>query len=296
VPSRAVGVLACLMLLPFVLAGCRGAPAATGTVGRSIDVGGLSRTYLLHVPPGLNGPAPLVVMLHGGFGSAAQAEQSYGWDALADAQHVVVAYPDGLNRAWNTGGGCCGRPAADNVDDVGFVTAMVAAVEREVPVDPARLFATGISNGGIMAYTLACRTTLFAAIGPVAATQLGDCPSPAPVSVVHVHGTADKAIPYGGGRGQGVAHIDGPGAPEVISSWRTVDRCGEPTTSVAGAVTTSVADCADGRAVELVTVAGAGHGWPGSTRKPGVERLLGLDPPAPAPDTTALVWQFFSAH
>ena len=76
-------------------------------------------------------------MLHGGFGSGAQAERSYGWDSQADSAGFVVAYPDGLRKAWNTGGGCCGRPGVDNVDDVAFIKAMVAAIERQIPIDPA---------------------------------------------------------------------------------------------------------------------------------------------------------------
>lgn len=119
---------------------------------------------MLYVPDGLPAQAPLVVMLHGGFGSAAQAERAYGWDRLADTAKFAVAYPDGLGRAWNAGGGCCGRSAADGVDDVGFVAAAVSDIARQVDVDPKRVYATGISNGGMMTYALACRTALFAAI------------------------------------------------------------------------------------------------------------------------------------
>ena len=134
-------------------------------------------------------------MLHGGFGSAAQAERSYHWDAEADRGHFVVAYPDGLDRAWNTGGGCCGVPGRTGADDIGFITAMVSAIERQMPIDPRRVYATGISNGGIMAYTLACHTAIFAAIGPDSATELGSCPDPATASVIAIHGTADRTSP-----------------------------------------------------------------------------------------------------
>jgi len=139
--------------------------------------------------------------------------------AEADSGHFVVAYPDGLDRAWNTGGGCCGTPGRTNVDDIGFITAMVSAIEHQIPVNPNRVYATGISNGGIMAYTLACHTTIFAAIGPDSATELGSCPAPAPLSVIHIHGTADKNIPYQGGEGDGVAHIDGPAIPALNARW-----------------------------------------------------------------------------
>ena len=85
-----------------------------------------------------------------------------------------------------------------------------------------------------MAYTLACRTAIFAAIGPDSATELGDCPEPAPVSVIHIHGTADKNIPYNGGEGDGVAHIDGPSVPALNARWRAIDHCRPPVATTAG--------------------------------------------------------------
>lgn len=261
---------------------------------RTVSVAGVERSYRLYRPRGLSGPVPLVLMLHGGFGSGEQAQRAYGWDAEADAGHFVVAYPDGLNRAWNTGGGCCGSPARDGVDDVGFLTEVVADVGRSMPVDPARVYATGISNGGIMAYTLACATKVFAAIGPDSATQLGDCPHPAPVSVIHVHGTADHNIPYDGDPGQGVARIDGPPVAEVSARWRAIDECAAPTVTVAGPVTRSIAACAQGRTVELITIDGAGHQWPGAAGTSG--RVTGIDPPSQALNATHEIWQFFAAH
>lgn len=297
-PLALLGLLAAL-----ALGGCgpaRDQPAApavpTGRSTQTITVDGRTRTFHLYVPTAPSSPAPLVVMLHGGFGTGTQAEKSYHWDERADQDHFVVAYPDGVVRAWNTGGGCCGQPAADNVDDVAFLTDMIATIQRQIPVDPHRIYATGISNGAIMAYTLACRTTLLAAIGPDSGTQLGGCASPAPLSVIHVHGTADENIPYHGGTGSGVAHIDGPPVPQVNAYWRQVDSCSAPQAGTSGAVTTSIASCPSGRAVELITIAGAGHQWPGAVSDPLTQRILGLDPPSTALDATATIWQFFAAH
>jgi polyhydroxybutyrate depolymerase len=302
-----LSMMAGALLAVTALAGCSAAarPAAdpppgpvlaAGSSTHSIEVGGVSRTYIVYRPASLPAAAPLVVMMHGGFGSASQAEKSYGWDAEADRGHFVVAYPDGLNHAWNTGGGCCGTPGRTNADDVGFITAMVSAIERQIPVDAARVYATGISNGGIMAYTLACRTAVFAAIGPDSATELGRCPGPHPLSVIHIHGTADKRIPYQGGEGEGVAHIDGPSVPSLNARWRDIDHCAAPAVRTAGAVTTSTASCPAGRAVELITIAGAGHQWPGSAPRPLIQRLLGTDPPSTALNATQVIWQFFAAH
>jgi len=276
---RAVAILGVVL----VVGGCVGNQAGKssafvdGTSAHAINVGEHQRTYRLYKPNGLPASAPLVVMLHGGFGSGAQAEKSYGWDELADSSKFVIAYPDGLNRAWNVnGGGCCGRPAKDGIDDVGFITAAVADIGKNVSIDASRVYATGISNGGIMSYTLACETTLFAAIGPDSATQLNACRSPHPSSVMHIHGTADRLIRYDGGPGAGVAHINGPPVSELNAFWRNVDHCGAPAASTSGSVTTSTAGCADNRSVVLITVDGGGHQWPNFA--------------------TAKLWEFFTAH
>ncbi len=274
-----------------------GQPLPSGTSQHTLMVDGLQRTYQVYRPVQLPVRAPLVVMLHGGYGSGAQAERAYGWDARADQGRFAVAYPDGLDRAWNTEGGCCGRPAANHVDDVAFIEAMVEAIEADVPVDPGRVYATGISNGGIMSYTLACRTRLFAAIGPDSATELAPCPNPAPLSVIHIHGAADPTIRYDGGPGQDVGVvIDGPAIPEVNARWRAIDGCAQPTIVTRGDVTTSIAACPQHRAVELITIAGAGHQWPGARPNLLAERLLHANPPSTALDATATIWRFFAAH
>ena len=267
-----------------------------GSTSQSLTVDAATRTYRVYRPAEVASPAPLVVFLHGGFGSGDQAEKAYHWDQQADAGHFVVVYPDGLDRAWNTDGGCCGTPSRSGVDDIAFVTAVVRTVEQSMPIDASRVYATGISNGGIMAYTLACRTTLFAAIGPDSATELADCPDPAPTSVIHVHGTADQTIRYEGGVGDGVAHVDGPPVPTVNAHWRQVDSCAAPEVTTSGSVTTSIATCPSGRAVELITIDGAGHQWPGATPNRVAERLLGTDPPSQALDATSVIWDFFSRH
>jgi polyhydroxybutyrate depolymerase len=273
--------LAALLGTLLVLAGCAAPVSAVpqgfteGSTVHAMTFGGLDRSYRLYIPGGLASPAPLVVMLHGGFGSAQQAERAYGWDQLADSAKFVVAYPDGADRAWNVNG-CCGRPAQENIDDVGFITAVVNDISGNVGVDAKRVYATGISNGGMMTYTLACNTGTYAAIGPDSATQLDACKSPHPTSVIHIHGTADRLIRYGGGPGMGVAHIDGPAVPDLNAFWRNVDQCGAPAVSTNAAVTTSTADCADGRNVVLMTVDGGGHEWPSFA--------------------TQALWTFFAAH
>jgi polyhydroxybutyrate depolymerase len=237
------------------------------------------------------------VMLHGGFGSGEQAEGAYHWDSEADNGHFLVAYPDGLNRAWNAGT-CCGEPQRTNLDDVGFITAMVAAVEQQMPIDPARVYATGMSNGAMMALRLGCQTDTFAAIAPVAGTLLTDCSHAQPTSVLQIHGTADDRVPYDGGPGKAFAingnpRVDGPSVPSVNATWRAIDSCAPPTSTTSWDVTTETAGCADGRTVELISVAGAGHQWPGGAKSPLLERF-GVPPPSTALDATDTIWQFFA--
>jgi polyhydroxybutyrate depolymerase len=148
----------------------------------------------------------------------------------------------------------------------------------------------------MLAYRLACDTSLFAAIGPDSATLLGECPSPHPLSVIHIHGLADQNVPFAGGAGDGFAKIDGPPVPSTIAQWRAVDSCAAASASTAGAVTTSIARCPGGNEVELITIAGAGHQWPGSAPRPVSEKLLGTDAPSQALNATATIWAFFAAH
>jgi polyhydroxybutyrate depolymerase len=275
-----LGRLATLLGVVLLVAGCSEWPElpsgfVTGTSAHHINVGGHDRSYRLYKPAGLSASAPLVVVMHGYSGSAAQAERGYDWDGLADSDKFVVAYPDGLNRAWNVDGeGCCGRPGRERVDDVAFISAAVADIAKNVGIDPAKVYATGMSNGAIMSFTLACATDIFAAIGPVAGTQLNPCRSPHPTSVIHIHGTADRLVPYGGG--QGFSVINGPSVPEVNAFWRNVDQCGAPAATTSGPVATSTAACADNRGVVLITVDDGGHEWPSFA--------------------TRTLWQFFAAH
>jgi polyhydroxybutyrate depolymerase len=272
---------ATFVVLVLVVAGCATwepkppSGFVTGTSVHTIKVDGRDRTYRLYRPARLPASAPLVVMMHGYSGSATEAERAYGWDELADFGGFVVAYPNGLGRAWNVDGeGCCGRPGREGVDDVAFIAAAVADVIKNVSINPARVYATGMSNGAIMSYTLACTTDIFAAIGPVAGTQLNPCRAPRPMSVMHIHGTDDRLVPYGGG--QGFSVINGPSASAVNALWRDVDQCGVPATTINGPVTTSTARCADNRAVALITIDRGGHEWPSFA--------------------TRTLWEFFAAH
>lgn len=267
-----------LLIAVFLVAACAPSVATSafvpGASMHTISVGGVDRGYRLYIPDGLPPSAPLVVMLHGWTGSAQQAEQQYGWNQVADSAKFMVAYPEGIGESWNAGG-CCGQASSDNVDDVGFIAAAVRNITDNVGIDKARTYLAGISNGGILAYRIACNTDLFAAVGADAATQLDACPAPRPTSVLHIHGTDDRLIRYDGEPGTAV-DIKTETPPAVNAFWRGVDQCQAPATTVDGDLTTSVASCPSGRSVELITVAGGGHDWPSFA--------------------TQRMWDFFAAH
>ncbi len=271
-------------------------PLPVGTSTHALVVDGIKRTYIVYRPVDLTESAPLVVMLHGGYGSAARLNAPTAGTARRTASTSWSPTPTVTGPPGTLAAVAAANRRLKNIDDVAFITAMVRQIGLEVNIDPSRVYATGISNGGIMDYTLACQTTLFAAIGPDSATQLGPCTQPNPVSVIHIHGTADTRIRYNGGEGDGTAHINGPAIPDLNATWRAIDQCGPPSVTVNGVVTTSNASCPNGRNVELITIAGAGHQWPGGQSKPLVQKLLNTDPPSTALNATSTIWQFFAQH
>src|SRR5262245_361151 len=184
-------------------------PLGGELVRGSLRAGERERSYALYVPASRAERPALVLVLHGSMGSGDQARTGtfYRFDELADRDGFVVAYPDGFERHWND----CRRvaPYSANtlgVDDVGFLRALVARLEAELGVDPARVYATGMSNGGQMAYRLALEAPdLVAAVAPVAAglpdAENLDCtPSGEPVAVLILNGTEDPMNPFAGGR------------------------------------------------------------------------------------------------
>jgi len=276
-------------------------PPALAAAPQKLLVDGRERSYLLHRPAGAprTGMAALVVVLHGGFGSGARAQETYGWDGLADQEGFLVAYPDGIQRAWNAGGACCGRPQREDIDDVGFVSALLRVMIHEQGVDPTRIYLAGISNGAALALYYACRSAqpAVAAIGSVAGGLSAACEHPAPVSLLEIHGIDDQNIPMLGGIGsRDVSGVRWLPVPEAVDRFRASAACAAPLIEVRGDVTTRMSSCASGRSVGLITIAKAGHQWPGARSSGLIGRALGLDAPSTAMDATRTLWDFFRSH
>lgn len=256
-----------------------------------LAVDGTLRTYRVFVPPTLDRsqPAPLVLVLHGGANTAQDAVQITGFDKQASIGEFIVAYPEGTRTEWNAGR-CCGSAPSRNPDDVGFLTQLLDRLQSDYPIDPARVFVTGVSNGAMMAYRFACeQADRVSAVASVAgAVRVDACQPSRPVSVLEIHGTEDPLLPYEGGAPDAVeaAGASYPSTRAMMQRWTEIDGCPPPLRpAIAGPVTTDTWEgCANGTTVKLITVQGGGHLW----------FAPGLGPANGALDATSTIWRFFS--
>lgn len=308
-PRRFLPVAAALPALLGLAASARGALILAENPGDyegTLTWAGRERTWVTHVPRAIKygRPMPLVVALHGGGGRGEGMAGMSGLSELAEREGFLVTYPDGTSRlfadhllTWNAGD-CCGYARSAGVDDTGFIGAMLDALAQGYPVDPARVFVTGMSNGGMMAHLLGSRLAgRIAAIAPVAGALPPGLPRPArPMAVIIFHGTADEHVPYAGGRGARALDRHAPRTPvaEAVRYWRNADGCsGTPVTESRGSVRTETwGGGAEGSEVVLVTIRGGGHAWPGGTRG----RWLGGDPPTREVNASEVMWEFFRHH
>lgn len=243
------------------------AAASASDAGGALPFGGLDRTYVLHVPGGVEHPSGLVINLHGAGMTGAEQASVTNYNAAADRHGFAVVYPDGIDMSWADGRGAS-VPDRQGVDDVGFLVALANKLTADLGINPANVYATGLSAGAFMAMRLACqRADVVDAIAPVAGS-LGSavpCSPSEPVSVLATNGASDTVVPYYGGGmvGRGGAS-DIVALPAMLDRWRAIDGC--PTLPVEDAVTPEVhrftaAGCADGTEVVFVRVNGGGHEW-----------------------------------
>jgi polyhydroxybutyrate depolymerase len=268
---------------------------------------GITRTYVVRLPDGpprRNERLPLVIVLHGGGGNAANAEKMTGFTAKARKEGFVVVYPDGTSRlgvgllTWNAGH-CCGYAMENRVDDVGFIGALIDRMIAQHAVDPRRVYVSGMSNGAMMSHRLGIELSQkIAAIAPVVGAVFGDEKKPAnPVSAIIINGALDKSVPPLGGPtgGRFAGAWEGPPPRPAVAQgafWADADGCKSPP-EIRDDPRATVARyaCPGGRAVESYIVKGNGHAWPGGERG----SRLG-DQPTTSFAATDVIWDFFKAH
>ena len=296
-------------MLRFILGFCLllpALPAAAQEVTFSLD--GHERRFELTVPDGLDGPAPLVLVIHGIFSSDTSMRRvsQQRFDAFAARYHFIVAYPDALLAFWNVGEGPGSADILPRRDDVAYLERVIDEVRARAPVDRRRIFATGFSQGGMMSFALACKHPgLIRAVAslsmPLPELLADDCAAHPPRGVLLLHGTTDRVVPFEGG-----TVISGPKGTRMRlmsheASVRFFARrlgCGAPDGPVriydakddgTRVLRTTWTHCAPGRAVEDYRVEGAGHAWPhGSGVLPLVENGTR------EVDGAAVAWGFFS--
>lgn len=246
--------------------------SAQTTIQGSFEFDGLNRSYRLYVPasydPGL--PTPLMLNLHG-YGSNNIEQEFYGdFRPIADTATFLIVHPngtpDGNNQLfWNTFGN-------SQVDDLGFLEALIDTLSNSYNIDSDRIYSTGMSNGGFMSYHLACFLShRIAAIASVTGTMtnanLNACSPQRPVPVMQIHGTADGTVPYNG-------NVFFVSVPNLVNYWVTHNVC-NPTPIVTPVPDNDPSDgCTaehylytngvDGVSVEHYKVLGGGHSWPGA--------------------------------
>jgi len=292
---RAVGVLLGLPLV-LVLVEAVSYEVRNRTNG-SVVSSGQEREYLLHVPKSYDPakPTPLIISLHGGAGWPAMQKETSRWNTLSESQGFIVVYPSGISgrgpRAWHM------NPSG-LAKDVRFISDLIDTLKAAYNVDSTRVYADGLSNGGGMAFVLSCTLSdRIAAVGMVASAQFLPfdwCTDRRAVPMIAFHGTADRTVPYHGGKSW-VAPVAFPGMPTWAADWARRNRCGsDPVESAVAADVTRLeyTNCADDTAVVLYTVKGGGHSWPGGGPLP--EWLVG--PTSRSIDATSLMWAFYREH
>ncbi|MBY0229848.1 MAG: hypothetical protein K2W96_11250 [Gemmataceae bacterium] len=276
-------------------------PLPPGTHARRLVVDGRERTYLLHVPKALDRTrrAPLVLALHGAGMTGAMMMGFCGLNAKAQAEGFVVAYPDGRGLVWNAGG-LKGEFARRKPDDVRFLSRLIDEVSGLVRIDESRVYATGMSNGGMMCYRLGDELShRLAAVAPVAGTMA--IPRAAPkraLPLLHLHCRGDRIVPYDRPERSPLTRVASfRSAPASAEAWAVATGCEkEAKTSILspqdGSRTRIVRqEWAGGKGgVVLISIDGGGHLWPGRPFP------LGLIAPVNALSANDSIWEFFKKH
>ena len=270
---------------------------------------GRLRKFRVHVPRSYRADraTPLLLSFHGGGGDMAYqaSDSNYGQIGASERDGFVAVFPNGFSRfdsgkfaTWNAGN-CCAGARDEKVDDVGFVRKILAEVQAQLNIDKARIYASGMSNGGMMAYRLACEMSdVFKAIASVAGTDNTiECAPKAPISILHIHARNDTHVLFQGGAGATFRDVskvtDFRSVPSTIARWVEFDGCNKTPKRVLerpGAYCERYDGCREGVEVQLCVTDTGGHSWPGGTKTRGSEET------SKAISANEVMWDFFSGR
>ncbi len=264
-----------------------------------------ARQYMVHIPNHYNSqqPSPLVLSLHGGGGNMhyQATEAYYHLISKSDQEGFIAVFPNGYSRlrsgklaTWNAGI-CCGKARDVNSDDVGFIQKVVADIQTKANIDPKRVYANGMSNGGMMSYRLACELTdTFSAIAAVAGTDgTQQCNPSKPISILHIHALDDDRVLFNGGSGvKSQTHADFVSVPNTISKWVKLNACNpmpQRVLEVKGAYCDVYSGCNNQTQVKLCVTDTGGHAWPGGSKVRGGAGSAAIN-------ANDIIWSFYQAN
>lgn len=277
-----------------------------GDYRKSIVVDNRERTYFLHLPNAFNSRMtyPLLLGLHGGGGSGEKFSKQTNFNIYADKEGFIAVYPDGIEHGWSDGRGTTDAEKS-GVDDVKFIRALIGHLKDEFRIDTKRIYATGVSNGGIFSHRLACEMSdVFAAIGsdvgPIATNMASKCNPLRTISVVAIQGTADPVIPINGGavRSESGGLVES--AENTVKLWASKNGCSNtskarlPVLVHDGTAVSLItcSDCRDNTEVVYYIVDGMGHTWPSWSSA--MKRGRSIQGPGSYNiDATDVFWKFF---
>jgi polyhydroxybutyrate depolymerase len=260
----------------------------------TINHNGVDRDAVYFVPstyvPGQQ--LPLLIVLHGLTQTGPGIMAITGYNAIAEQNNFIVCYPSGLNNAWNADM----NVTVSTADDKGFIETLALYFQSNFTTDPLRQYLCGFSNGGFMSHKMACESSMcFAGIATVSGnmsdTTYANCNPQFTPAVLHIHGTADLVVPYGGGAATGVS-VD-----LTMEKWRTVLSC-DANPSVVNMPNTSLIDLSSPQRytyancisdLQHIKITGGGHQWPGIATLVGGAGTINMDFYSPQ-----VIWDFLS--
>lgn len=284
-------ILIVLLTIPFNL--------YSEDIEDTLMIYGRNRYYKIHLPIGFSFQKsyPLVFVFHGGLGNPELIAKQTRFSEKADKEDFIVVYPYGTGSfekkllTWNTWD-CCGYADKNNINDVDFIKALLIKMKSEYKIDDKRIYATGLSNGGMMSYLLACELSdYFAAIAPVAASMFDtiSCNTKSEISIIAFNSVDDEHIPYNGGIGEeSLVDIEKLPVEKVINMWAQKFDCIHMHTSESSSFQKVSYKNKNGTEIILYKMFSGGHSWPGGEK---IRKFA--DNPVKNVSATDIIWEFF---